>query len=98
MNHFARTNRVVALDMRGHGQSDRPVGKYEMAQIQADLLKALDVLGIPGPFVLLGHSFGGEVVTEFAAAHPDRVERLVLIASAGEFKLSPALRWPAPAP
>ncbi len=93
LNHFARTNRVVALDMRGHGQSDRPAGTYEMAQIQADLLKALDILKIPGPFVLLGHSFGGAVVTEFAAAHPDRVERLVLIASAGEFKLSPALRF-----
>ena len=93
LNHFARTNRVVALDLRGHGHSDRPAGTYEMAQIQADLLAALEILGITEPFVLMGHSFGGAVVSQFAAEHPERVERLVLIASAGEFKLSPALRF-----
>jgi long-chain acyl-CoA synthetase len=58
-----------------------------MAEIQGDLEAALTVLGVAGRFVLVGHSFGGAIVTEFAAAHPDRLERLVLIASAGEYKL-----------
>ncbi len=93
LTHFALANRVVALDLRGHGHSDRPVGRYSMDEIQADLLKALDILGIRDPCVLLGHSFGGAVVAQFAAEHPERVERLVLIASAGEFRLSPALRF-----
>ncbi len=91
--HFALANRVVALDLRGHGRSDRPVGRYSMDEIQGDLLRALDILGVDEPCVLLGHSFGGAVVSQFAAEHPERVERLVLIASAGEFRLSPALRF-----
>ncbi len=93
LSHFALANRVVALDLRGHGRSDRPVGRYSMDEIQADLLKALDILGVDEPCVLLGHSFGGAVVSQFAAEHPERVERLALIASAGEFRLSPALRF-----
>jgi long-chain acyl-CoA synthetase len=85
---FSISNRVIAPDLRGHGRSDKPRLGYRMTQIQADLMNALDVLGVTGQVVLVGHSFGGAVAAEFAAAHPERVSHLVLIATAGEFKLN----------
>lgn len=92
LRKFANANRVIALDLRGHGQSDKPLGSYTMAEIQKDLETALDALGVKGKFVLIGHSFGGAVVTEYASHHPERIARLVLVASTGEFKIRPILR------
>lgn len=89
---FALENRVIALDLRGHGLSDKPSRGYEMSQIIQDLETALTLLKVKGKFVLVGHSFGGAVVTEYSLKNPDRVERLVLIATAGEFKLSTMLK------
>jgi long-chain acyl-CoA synthetase len=100
LQHFAFANRVIALDLRGHGRSDQPRGDYSMRQIVDDVLAALDVLGVVGPVALVGHSFGGAVVTELAHACPERVERLILLATAGEYRLNPlyrlALRLPLP--
>jgi long-chain acyl-CoA synthetase len=99
LDKFFVSNRVIAPDLRGHGLSDKPRTGYTMAQIQADLLSLLDALGVNGKMVVVGHSFGGALAAEFAAAHPDRISHLVLIASSGEFKLNPlyrlALRLPA---
>ena len=91
MQKFAVENRVIALDLRGHGLSDKPSSGYDMPQIIQDLETALTLLKVKGKIVLVGHSFGGAVVTEYALKNPDRVERLVLIATAGEFKLQAAL-------
>ncbi|MFZ5819534.1 MAG: alpha/beta fold hydrolase [Chloroflexota bacterium] len=85
---FSLENRVIALDLRGHGASDKPASKYDMPQMQADLEAALETLKVNGPFVLAGHSFGGAIATEFALNHPGQVEGLILIATAGEFKLN----------
>ena len=73
---------VVALDLRGHGGSpwEPP---WNLEQHVADVLEAAP----PGPAAWLGHSFGGRIAYETAAAAPDRVERLVL--------LDPAIRIPA---
>jgi long-chain acyl-CoA synthetase len=87
LQRFSDESRVIAPDLRGHGLSDKPRSDYGMDEIQRDLAAALEVLGVAGQFVLVGHSFGGAIVTEYAAAHPERLERLVLIASAGEYKL-----------
>lgn len=83
LKQFSDDSRVIALDLRGHGLSDKPHSQYTMAEHLADLDAALRVLGVTDKFVLLGHSFGGAIVTEYAAAHPERVEKLVLIATAG---------------
>ena len=92
MQKFAMDNRVIALDMRGHGLSDKPSTGYDMERIQLDLETALTQLKVSTPFVLIGHSFGGAVVTEYALKHPDHIEKLIIIATAGEFRLSPLFK------
>lgn len=93
MQKFAMDNRVIALDMRGHGLSDKPTTGYDMPSIQQDIETALTQLKVSTPFVLIGHSFGGAVVTEYALNHPENVEKLILIATAGEFKLNPLFKF-----
>jgi long-chain acyl-CoA synthetase len=99
LHHFSDRNRVIAIDQRGHGRSDKPESNYHMKTLLNDLTSVLDALGVNQPITLVGHSFGGAVAAEFASAHPERVERLALVATAGEFKLnrmySSLLRLPA---
>jgi long-chain acyl-CoA synthetase len=92
LQHFSLENRVIALDLRGHGLSDKPSSGYDMPRIQADLESALEKLKVPGSFVLVGHSFGGAIATEYALNHPECVEGLILIATAGEFQLNALFR------
>ncbi|MEU6010960.1 alpha/beta hydrolase [Streptomyces sp. NPDC047453] len=73
---FARSRRVYALDLRGHGRSDWP-GDYSLELMKADVVRFLDVLGL-GPVDLIGHSMGGVVAYLLAEDHPERVGRLVL--------------------
>jgi len=88
LQKFSRENRVIALDMRGHGRSDKPDSSYSMEELQSDLRNALEALGVVEPFILVGHSFGGAVAAEFAFHQPERVDKLILMATAGEFKLN----------
>jgi len=87
INHFARDYRVVVPDLRGHGQSDAPYTAYTMDEILRDLQTVVERLALPERFVLIGHSFGGSICVEYANAFPERLERLVLIAAAGEYPL-----------
>ncbi|MET8582193.1 alpha/beta fold hydrolase [Streptomyces collinus] len=73
---LARSRRVYALDLRGHGRSDWP-GDYSLELMQADVLQFLDALGL-GHVDLIGHSMGGIVAYLLAQDHPQRVRRLVL--------------------
>lgn len=93
LQNFAVENRVIAIDMRGHGLSDKPASGYDMPQLVGDLETALTLLKVKGKIVLVGHSFGGAVVTEYALKNPDRIDRLVLIATAGEFKLNALFKF-----
>jgi lipase len=79
-----RGRRVVGVDLRGHGAST-PLPPWSIEQHLADLVAVGDELGLER-CDWLGHSFGGRLVAELAAAHPDRVERAVL--------LDPALHIP----
>lgn len=75
---------VVALDLPGHGRSaHRPPGTwYHYIDYLGDLHGAAVALGW-SRFSLLGHSLGGAVASAYAAAHPERVERLLLVESLG---------------
>jgi len=76
------TLRIVAFDLPGFGSSDRPDVRYDTAFFARFIADALAQCA-SAPFVLVGHSLGGYIAAQYAAALPDRVERLVLIAPAG---------------
>ncbi|WP_300008970.1 alpha/beta hydrolase [Pseudonocardia sp.] len=78
---LARHFRVIAVDMRGNGRSDRPVGPaaYGIEQEVADLVAVLDATGT-GRVVTAGLSSGARLALELAAVHPDRVAGVVAIA------------------
>jgi 3-oxoadipate enol-lactonase len=73
---LAETFRVLALDLRGHGASDRP-GVYSYELMRDDVIGVLDALELP-EVVLVGHSMGGVVAYLVAAARPERIARLVV--------------------
>jgi non-heme chloroperoxidase len=72
---------VYALDLRGHGNSDRPATGYHMSDLAADVIAFMDAKGIVRASVV-GHSMGSIVAQQVALAAPRRVTRLVLIGSA----------------
>lgn len=70
--------RVLALDLRGHGDSDwDPEARYDAQSMTDDLEAVLDALAIDR-FVLLGFSMGGRVAMTFAGRHPERLAGLVI--------------------
>ncbi|HSM55428.1 MAG TPA: alpha/beta fold hydrolase [Candidatus Sulfomarinibacteraceae bacterium] len=87
---FAERNHVLAPDLRGHGRSSQDAPSFDMPALVGDLHALLEARGVTEPVVLVGHSFGGAIAVDFALQHPERVSRLVLIATAGEFRLI----WP----
>jgi pimeloyl-ACP methyl ester carboxylesterase len=70
--------RVVAIDLRGHGESEQPDGGYDFATVCRDLDAALPALGVEQP-VLVGHSWGANVALQYAAERPGAVAALVLV-------------------
>ena len=70
--------RVVALDQRGHGDSERPSGPYDGATVVADALTALDALGL-SRVVVVGHSWGASTALRLAATAPERVLAVVAV-------------------
>ena len=69
---------VVALDQRGHGDSERPAGPYDAATVVADALTALDALGL-SRVVVVGHSWGAWTALRMAATAPERVLSVVAV-------------------
>jgi pimeloyl-ACP methyl ester carboxylesterase len=89
--YFGARYRVIAADLRGHGWSEKPRSAYSLEEFLWDFSQIQEQLAVEEPFVLLAHSFGGPEALTYAAAHARRVSRLVLIATAPEMHLSPAV-------
>jgi pimeloyl-ACP methyl ester carboxylesterase len=82
--------RVIALDQRGHGQSDQPASGYDFPSVVADLDGFMTALGIDAPAVVVGHSWGASVVLHFGVDHADRTAGLALVDGGTG---SPGERW-----
>jgi len=84
--HIEDHARVIAYDQRGCGESSlAPRKKYDLDTLVNDLSVILD-LSRTEQAVLVGHSFGADVVSRYAALHPDRVAALVLIDPPGDLR------------
>ncbi len=68
---------ALALDLRGHGRSDRTPGAYRIADYVPDVVDFLR-RGLVEPAIVIGHSLGGNVAAAVAAEAPERVRALVL--------------------
>lgn len=86
---LVRTHRVLVPDLPGHGASGLN-GKLDRARVLGWLGHLIDQTCSEPP-VLMGHLLGGAIALRFAAAHPDRVQRLLLVDTLG-------LSWYRPAP
>lgn len=75
----------IAVDLRGHGESPKPDDGFDFATVVADLVPVLEAL--PAPPLLVGQSYGGNVVVELAARHPSLV-RSVCCVDGGAIDLS----------
>ena len=76
---LAKHYRVLALDARGHGDSDRdPEYRYSHAAVSRDLTEVIESLDLD-PVVLVAHSMGGTASILYAARYPERVAQLVLV-------------------
>lgn len=86
--HAAR-HRVLALDMIGHGYSDKPDHPYEIKHYVAHLKDVIDAYAFERVSIS-GESLGGWIAAQFAIDHPERVEKLVLN-TAGGLNTDPAV-------
>jgi pimeloyl-ACP methyl ester carboxylesterase len=75
----AQSTTVCVYDRAGHGRSDVVAGPQDGIALATDLHTLLERAGVPGPYVLVGHSSGGPYVRVFAARYPDKVAGMVLL-------------------
>jgi 3-oxoadipate enol-lactonase len=78
---YARTHRIVNVDLRGYGESDKPDGPFSLNDMADDVLAACDAEG-GGRAVVVGASVGAAIALAIALDHPDRTAGLVLVGGA----------------
>ena len=80
LEHFSRAGyRVVALDIRGYGESEKPVGldKFHIMEFVNDIKALVEQLG-EEKFTLVGHDWGGAICWTFAAFFPQMLDNLII--------------------
>lgn len=86
---LSKRYRVIAPDLLGHGESDKPRSDYSLGAFAVWLRDLLDELGVSRATVV-GQSLGGGVAMQFVYQHPEYCQRLILISSGG---LGPDVGW-----
>jgi len=77
VTRLSATMHVLAVDLRGHGHTDKPSTGYDLVSVASDVIAFLDAAG-GGPVVVLGASSGGYVAQQLAVLRPDLVAGLVM--------------------
>ena len=75
---LAPENKIIAIDLRGRGLSDKPSAGYSLQHHIKDILCVLDDLK-QERIVLMGHSLGAFISLAFAANYPERTEKIILM-------------------
>ena len=89
LSALSRTRRVIALDMRGHGESSTPETGYRVSRLAADLRALIEALDVP-EVDLLGHSIGSSIIWSYYDLYGDyRLRRLVLVDQAPSVTAKP---------
>jgi len=90
---FARDHTVVALDLRGYNDSDRPQSRsaYHMDELVADVKGAIASLGYDR-CILVGHDWGGAIAWQFVYRYPAQVDRLIILNLPHPAKFAQGLR------
>jgi pimeloyl-ACP methyl ester carboxylesterase len=88
---LSESYRVVALDQRGHGDTDKPDDGYDFASVVDDLDRFIADMGFENP-IIAGHSWGGDVALEYAVIHPDSPAGLCFV-DGGMIELSGRPDW-----
>lgn len=81
LGEFGKDHLAVAPDLRGYNLSDKPgeLDQYRMSYLVEDIRALADRFSRKRKFVLVGHDWGGAVAWSFAMAHPERLEKLVIV-------------------
>jgi pimeloyl-ACP methyl ester carboxylesterase len=74
----SRGHAVLTVDLRGHGRSSKPDGPFDVPTVADDLAVVVGAVGLSRP-VVAGQSWGGNVVLELAARHPEAVAGVVCV-------------------
>jgi pimeloyl-ACP methyl ester carboxylesterase len=80
---IAERSKVVCYDRRPVPATG-PLPTHDATQLAAELHELLDALGVTGPLVLVGHSWGGAIIRRYAADHPEAVAGMVLVDASHE--------------
>ena len=89
---FSKDFQVLAYDVRGHGQSDKPEGAYSVSFFAEDLANLLDALDIKKAHIV-GLSMGGWIAFQFALDYPKTVKSLTIVNSWADMRLKTFKDW-----
>ncbi len=82
-DELSNTHRVFAYDLRGRGDSDKPESGYSLSIHADDLADIIEALELERPIVI-GHSLGAMIGLHFAAHHPEKLSKLILVDAGGQ--------------
>jgi len=89
---FATRYRVITVDLRGHGASDKPAGPYSVAMMAEDVVGLLDALNIESAHIV-GLSMGGMIAFQLVVDRPERVRSMVIVNSGPALVPRNASEW-----
>ncbi len=84
VHFFAKKYQIILFDIRGHGQSDKPLGPYSIPLFAQDTARLIEHLELPA-LAVIGISMGGMIAFQLAVDRPDLVKQLVTVNCLPEF-------------